>query len=219
MYLVPVTSNKKVGDISVTYLPIKQTCPNTCALKDKGCYAQSGNVNFQVIRLEKASNYKAYDIVRKEAREIIAYAKKNYKHKPLRLHVSGDARTNKSVKLLALAAKSWNNKVYSYTHAWRTVDRGSWGDVSILASVESIADAKEALTRGYAPAIVVASHFGSKAYVKDGVKIIPCPQQTVGVTCEKCKLCMNDKVLKDQNAAIAFAVHGVTKKRALTVIK
>ena len=220
MYLVPITTNKKVGDISVTYLPIKQTCPDTCALKDNGCYASMGNVGLQVMRLERlADRFKAYDIVRKEAREIVAYAKQNHNPKPLRLHVSGDARTNKSAKLLATAAKSWQNKVYSYTHAWKDVKRSSWGNVSVLASVESTSDAKLALKRGYAPAIIVASHASSKAYVKDGIKIIPCPQQTKDVTCDRCKLCMNDKMLRNQGAAIGFAVHGATKKRALTVIQ
>jgi len=52
------------------------------------------------------------------------------------------------------------------------------------------------------------------------VKIIPCPSQTRGITCEACKLCMNDKILKKNNAAIAFAVHGNRKSKvSLTVIR
>jgi hypothetical protein len=218
MYLVPNTENKKVGDISVTYLPIKQTCPDSCALKGTACYAENGYVGYTVRRLEEgAKHLSAYDVVRKEAREIIAYAPKS--NKPLRLHVSGDARTNKSAKLLSNAASYWKDKVYTYTHAWRDVERSSWGSVSVLASVENVEDAKKAMARGYAPAIVVSEHKNAKAYVKDGLKIIPCPQQTREVTCDKCGLCMNDSMLREQGAAIGFAVHGVMKKRALTVIK
>jgi len=219
MFVILNSNNAKIGNIAATYLPIKSTCPSTCALKDNGCYAQLGNVFFQVNRLEKLTEgKKAYDIVRAEAREIIAKGKLAH-GKTLRLHVSGDARTDKSAKLLSKAAKSWNGKVYTYTHAWRSVSRESWGEISVLASCESIEDAKRALKKGYAPSLVVKEHAGAKAYVQDGLKIIPCPSQTKGITCEKCNLCMNDKMLRDQNAAIGFAVHGSGSKRALKVIQ
>lgn len=220
MFLVVNSKNAKIGNIAATYLPIKQTCPDTCPLKDKACYAQLGNTGFQVIRLEKATKGQyAYDIIRKEAREIIAYGPKA-NGKPLRVHVSGDVRTAKTAQLLGRAASKWDGPVYSYTHAWRDIPRSVWGKhISILASCETISDAKQALKKGYAASIVVPEHKSDKAYIQDGVKVIPCPQQTREVTCEKCKLCMNDKVLKDQNAAIAFAAHGERKKVALTVIR
>jgi len=220
MFLVYNSENKKIGNVAATYLPIKQTCPNTCPLKDKGCYAQGGNVNFQVKRLEKMNEgLYSYDIVRKEAREISAFGPKA-NGKALRLHVSGDVRSPKAAYLLGVAAKKWDGKVYSYTHSWRNIPRSVWGEsISILASCESIEDAKQALERGYAPSIVVDTHKTDKAYFQDGIKVIPCPSQTRDVTCEQCKLCMKDNVLKEQNAAIAFAVHGSRKKHALTVIK
>jgi hypothetical protein len=219
MFLVVNSENKKIGNISATYLPIKQTCPSTCPLKNNGCYAQLGNVGFQNIRLQKKMDgMYAYDIIRKEAREIASYGPKA-NGKSLRMHVSGDVRTAKAAKLLGDAAKKWEGKVYTYTHSWRTIPRSSWEGISVLASCESIADAKEALKKGYAPSIVVSHHESDKAYIKDGIKVIPCPSQTRDVTCEKCRLCMNDTMLKEQNAAIAFAAHGARKKVTLTVIK
>jgi len=219
MFIVLNSSNSKIGNIAATYLPIKSTCPSTCALKDNGCYAQIGNVGFQVRRLERLTEgKKAYDIIRAEAREIIAKGKLA-NGKTLRLHVSGDARTDKSAKLLAKAANYWDGKVYTYTHAWRSVNRESWGAISVLASCENIEDAKAALKRGYVPSIVVSEHVGARTYMKDGVKVIPCPSQTKGITCEQCNLCMNDKMLLEQGAAIGFAVHGTSKKRALKVIQ
>lgn len=221
MFLVVNSANKKIGNIAATYLPIEKTCPKTCPLyQSKACYAMGGNVGLQVIRLEKLSKgQSAYDIVRKEAREISAFGPKA-NGKALRLHVSGDVRSPKAAYLLGVAAKKWDGKVYSYTHSWRNIPRSVWGEsISILASCESIEDAKQALERGYAPSIVVDTHKTDKAYFQDGIKVIPCPSQTRDVTCEQCKLCMKDNVLKEQNAAIAFAVHGSRKKVALTVIK
>lgn len=220
MFLITDTNNRKIGDIACTYLPIKQTCPESCALKDNGCYAQVGYVGFHMRRLEKKTeNMKAYDIIRKEAREIAAHGP-SAGGKALRLHISGDAKTEKTANLLRDAAKKWNGKVFTYTHAWRDVPRDAWGSVSVLASVENLRQASEAIDAGYTPAVTVATHpADGKAYYENGVKVIPCPQQTKGVTCENCKLCMNDSMLYRQGAAIAFAVHGVRKKRMLTVIQ
>lgn len=219
MFLVMKSQNAKIGNIAATYLPIEQTCPESCKLKNNGCYAKTSFAGIHNKRLENAhSGMYAYDIVRKEAREIIKNAHKS-KGQALRLHVSGDARTNGSAKLLANAAKHWNGMVYSYTHAWRDVSRKSWGKISILASCETIDDVKRAHKKGYAASLIVESHKDSKAYDIDGVKVIPCPSQTKDVTCEQCRLCMRDEVLHKQKAVIAFAAHGSGKKRMLTVLK
>src|ERR1700722_14782201 len=48
--------SKKVDS---TYTAIKQSCPNTCALKDEGCYAQTsfvGMVNYRNERRAKGQN-------------------------------------------------------------------------------------------------------------------------------------------------------------------
>lgn len=119
-----------------------------------------------------------------------------------------------------IAAKKWDGNVYTYTHSWQNIPRKAWGEsISVLASCESLEDARKALKKGYAPSIIVSHHESDKAYIKENIKIIPCPQQTREVTCERCKLCMKDGMLKYQNAAIAFAVHGSRKKVALTIIK
>ena len=223
MFVVLNSKNAKVGNIAATYLPVDKTCPNTCALKDNGCYAQSGNVGIHNIRLDKEvakrKRMSAYDIVRMEAREIIAKAEQS-KGKALRLHVSGDARTNASAKLLGKAALVWRGKVYSYTHAWRTVERASWGKVSILASCENVGQVAQAFARGYAASLVVDAHpADGKAFTVDGIKQIPCPAQTRDdVTCETCKLCMNDDKLVDMRACVTFAAHGVSRKKALKVL-
>jgi hypothetical protein len=146
----------------------------------------------------------------------------------LRLHVSGDSKTIKGTKLLASAIKRWKkrggNVAYSYTHAWRTVPRNEWKDISVLASVDSIKQVSAARKQGYAPALVVSEHISEKAYKVKGSKttFIPCPSQTKDVPCVKCRLCFNaDRLYKD-NMGIAFAAHGIHKneiKRRLTVIQ
>jgi hypothetical protein len=100
-------------------------------------------------------------------------------------------------------------KVWTYTHAWRTVARASWGDaVSVLASVETVSDAREAMARSYAAAVVVAPFEREGAYRIDGTTLVPCPQQTRGVTCRDCGLCRDDDRLRSAGLMIAFPAHG-----------
>mgnify|MGYP000857668461 CR=1 FL=1 len=219
MFLAFKSANAKLGDMAATYLPIKQTCPDTCALKETSCYAQTSFVGMHVKRLEKKfAGYKPNHLVYLESLEIKKVGPKA-KGKPLRLHVSGDVQSVKSVKHLANAAEKWDGPVYSYTHSWKNIPVKNWGKISVLASVENISDAAAALKAGYAPAIVVKHHEDEKAYMNNGIKIIPCPNQTRDVKCQKCGLCMNSNMLKEQNAAIAFSVHGVRKKNFLKVIQ
>jgi hypothetical protein len=67
----------------------------------------------------------------------------------------------------------------------------------------------------------VVSHHPAdgKAYNLAGVRWIPCPQQTRGVTCDACRLCFDADGLRDRGTGIAFAVHGSSGKRALRVIQ
>lgn len=225
--LVEKSQNVKIGNIAATYAPIEQTCPSSCELKDKVCYAQSSFVGIQNARLTKLARkgkYTARQLASIEARMIDEmssqdkYASGKKALPPLRLHVSGDSRTVSGTRALAAAAsrylKRGGKHVYSYTHAWKKVPRKNWGEVSILASVDSVAEADQAYNLGYVPALVVEKFESDKAFQIEGssLKFVPCPAQVFDdMTCEKCKLCMITDNLYQSKRAIAFAVHGVQK--------
>lgn len=222
--LVLASKNVKIGDVSATYASIEGSCPTDCAHRDSGCYAQLGNVGIHSIRLNKANDKRtrqdAREVARAEAREIKAAIAKGDDTRPLRVHVAGDCRTPAAAREIAGAVEGWRPPVWSYTHAWKRVAREDWGKVSVLASVDRAEDMDLAFSRGYAPAIVTETHpADGKAYTReDGIKVIPCPNQTRDVTCVQCGLCMNAGKLHAMRAAIAFSGHGVAKKR-LTVIR
>jgi hypothetical protein len=60
---------------------------------------------------------------------------------------------------------------------------------------------------GYAAAVVVAAFEGEGVYRIDGVTVLPCPQQTRGVTCRDCGLCRDDQRLRSARLVIAFQAH------------
>jgi hypothetical protein len=136
----------------------------------------------------------------------------------LRLHVVGDARTDVAARALGAAAERYSRrgnaprrgrKVWTYTHAWRTVARESWGNaVSVLASVETVREAREAMAKEYAAAVVVSAFEREAAYPIDGTIVVSCPNQTRDVTCRDCGLCRDDERLRSAGLVIAFQAHG-----------
>ena len=210
--LVIDSQNTKIGRrVAATYASIRASCPESCPLRDRGCYAQDGHVAFTVRRLDA----RARGALRAALDEVAAIDGVDVPDgRPMRLHVSGDSRTEDSARLVSNAAARWRQRgggpVWSYTHAWGTVRRSAWHDaVSILGSVDHLAQGRSALAAGYAPAAVTGPHAADgRAFDHEGVRWIPCPNQTRGITCEECRLCWNAEALHARGAGIAFEAHG-----------
>lgn len=217
--------------IDATYTSIKRTCPNTCSLKDTGCYAQTSFTGITTRRNDhRARGESPLDVARSEAKAIDDSYNGDAvpQGRALRLHVAGDSRTVKGTRVLNKAIARWKARgggsCWSYTHAWRHVPRKEWSNVSILASVENPQDVNQARTQGYAPAIVVGQFPTDKAFTVPGsnTTFIPCVNQTRGVGCSDCQLCFRADWLYETNRGIAFQAHGVYKdqmKRRLNVIQ
>jgi hypothetical protein len=232
-YVINSGNSKLMGSnkVDATYVSIKGSCPSSCELKEKGCYAQLGNVGIHVIRLDKeADGMTALQLARSEAKAIDNAYKGGTipENRDLRLHVAGESRTITGTKIINKAVGRWKNRggndCWSYTHAWRNVTREEWSNVSVLASIDSINDVEAARQQGYAPAIVVSEFASAKAFKMSGspTKWIPCPAQTKEVGCTNCRLCFDADRLYNGNFGIAFSAHGVKKnqiKRKLNVIK
>lgn len=215
------SGNAKTGAVAATYAaPV--TCPNDCPLKDGGgCYGECGVMNLHRLRLSRTL-LTAEQVILNEAKLI-----KNMSGKrPLRIHVVGDAKTDTMARTLAEAAEIYRGRhgqgIWTYTHAWRTVLRASFGLISVLASCELARDAWLAMARGYAAALLVEEHSSKKVYTYEGLQVLPCPAQTSeNVTCSSCGLCLRDNYLKQKELTIAFAMHGSVKrvKNTLTLLK
>lgn len=203
--------------VDVTYASTKASCSNKCPWFEAGCYALTGRVGMVNNKLN--DNASPHEVTLDEVSSINESwgGEKIPQGQCLRLHVSGDCKNSKDVEFLASACNNWikrgGDKVWSYTHFWRKVPRKSWGKVSILASVESYKDAKLAIKKSYAPAIVVPKFPNNKkSFVKNEIKFIPCPAQTFEkVTCLDCRLCFDVDKLLERNCGIAFESHGVQK--------
>jgi len=198
---VETSMNTKLGPISATYSS-QASCPRSCPWyrdnpDEAPCYANHGRSVYTTRRLNRSQERNAYRIALAEAKAIDGLTGDRL----LRLHVVGDCRTNASARVLGAAARRYS--------ARGNHPRSSWTDsVSVLASVERIHDAREAMKRGYAAAIVVGEFQQEQAYPVEGLTVIPCPNQTKGITCRECGLCRNDQRLRKGGLVIAFQAHG-----------
>jgi len=219
--------------VSATYASIEGTCPSTCKFKNGGgCFAESGITGKTVKQLDIESvMYSPEELAKIEYKALARLFRRGpipqdggrdgTKGRDLRLHVSGDCTSNTAAMYLAKAQEEWQARgggiVWTYTHAWRTVDRWAWGRIQVLASCETAQDVKEARERGYVPALVVREFISNKAHTLPGfgeTKLIPCPAETKNTTCVQCRLCFDTARLYDKNMMIGFAVHGRDGEKA-----
>jgi hypothetical protein len=210
-------SDPKLGPVAVTATPAEQSCPRSCALWD-ACYYRKGlhlgRVNRDLERRSK--NATPEEVAEAEA---IAISRLSGRH-PLRLHVGGDSTTPDAVRILRRATDRYRRRngqyIWTYTHAWAWLPRALWGTTSVLASVETLGDAAAAMAAGYAAAVTVERHPGARAWMAGDIRVIPCPEQTRGISCYDCRLCWDDGALLRRRAVIAFAMHGAGREAATT---
>jgi len=202
----------KAGEMSTTYAPI-QSCPDSCPFKSSGaCYGKSGPISWQ---WTKNGPGKGGSTVIAQSEAILI--EKLSGERPMRLHTLGDCRTPAAARIVAKAAETYiakhNQPVFTFTHAWRDVPRSAWGKISIIASCETPMEVVQARARGYATALVVTEHRQTTPYDHNGIKVIPCPQQTGKAShCNKCRLCFKADNLFKAGLSIAFHVHGPSIK-------
>jgi hypothetical protein len=216
---IELSANRKLGPVATTSVS-QVSCPQGCPWYDGGrhgspCYANNGFLGWSTAKLNGAEG-NHIDAAREEA-EVIQRLSGS---RPLRLHVVGDCKDTRSAQLVAKASHVYKAKhgepVWTYTHAWKQVSRKAWGDVSVLASCDTSGEVVQASAQGYATAIVVDYFESSKTYVRDGIKIVPCPQETGRIGfCTDCRLCFKDDLLRRANITIGFEAHsgGARKMR------
>lgn len=213
---VEKSRNSKTGLVSATYAPT-QTCPVACPFLNNGCYAQTSHTGIHAAKLRNNAKQVKTETPLKlaiEEAKAIRVLKGVY---DLRLHIIGDCKTSKSAEVLAKAAKEYSKKagkkVWTYTHAWREIPRQKFGDISVLASCETIKECKQAMERGYAASIVRIKPFkGTMPW--QGIKMTACKELSNGTKCNKCCICMNDKKLLKNNEVICFFPHGQKAEQA-----
>ncbi len=213
-----LTKDHDMRAVSVTRAA-KQSCP-PCPVAEI-CYADLGHAGIQSKRVTQAAaamKAEPWEIACAEAAAIKRLWPRD--GRPLRLHEVGDCPDEECAAVVSGAVEDAQAEgaglAWTYTHAWADIPREAWGDVSVLASCETLGDVEEAMDfHRYAAALVVASF--TEQHRKSGM--IQCPEQTgASPDCATCRLCMRDDLLLRKGRFIGFEVHGQRAKRGVALL-
>ncbi len=189
----------------------KQTCPNTCPLKDRGCYAKLSFTGIHWNKVSLAFNQLLAGLNKLPNKTIVRYG------------VAGDLpgigdriNSNQLDKLASIK----DVKIFAYTHKpvlnhkfakqnREAIQSARRKGMMINLSADSLQEADEFKKLNIAPVVVVLpTNAPDKIFTPNGNKIIACPQQRNSkITCQSCQLCM-----KDRSVIVGFKAHGAQAK-------
>lgn len=226
------SSNIKVGPIPVS-MSSKDTCPDACPLKAKGCYAGQGPMSWvwnQLSKGEMVRKGKTYK-VGMEWKAFVNQIKALPAGQLWRHNQAGDlAGKNDKINrrmLGSLVQANTGKNGYTYTHKPVLDEQGKESGANRLAihqankegfrinlSGNNLAHADKLKALGIGPVVtVLSSDFKEeKGMTPAGNRFIVCPAQTKGITCAQCKLCS-----KDRSVIVAFLAHGMAKNAVNTI--
>ena len=207
------SQNRKLGEnVRATYRKVGSTCPSDCRhLKNRSCYAMYGYVDISA----RKSDYSKSD-----GQMLKDYILDLPSGKLIRHHVSGDFMKPGGVvdddyidDMLEAHKERPDIKGWGYTHAWKDISPikiNSVRGLTINASCDSMEDAFE-VSNEWPSVVTVGEDFKSKEVSLNGdtKRVVVCPNQTSGLSCSDCRLCMK----KDRKSIVAFRVHGTGKAK------
>lgn len=200
------SANSKLGDVVATYRRVGPSCPQDCALLNKGCYAQRGLTGLQSAKSEARTDDFAHIL--------------NGKRDLVRHHVTGDVFKNDKLDadyVSSLIKFHHENPRYTgwlYTHRIQAWDAAGFtadtipSNLEVIASCDTEADVKYAVANGWKYARVTDD--SDKLTENEGwcpIDRLKAAGQSVSeikITCQSCKLCW-DKQYHQLN--IVFRKH------------
>lgn len=218
-HLTPVSSNAKTGPIPVS-TSNKDTCPDACPLKAKGCYASSGPTNLHWKAVSEGKRGADWEHFLLQVRAIRKGSL--WRHNQAG-DLPGDGVVIDGVKLVQLAKANKGRLGFTYTHYdvlhsshavtlsnRNSIEEANRLDFTVNLSGNTVNHADELKALNIAPVVCILPMGAPNVQVSPaGNKVVACPaEKSDKVTCASCGLCQ----LKDRDYIIGFRAHGVSKK-------
>ena len=204
---VRVSGNRKTGPIPVTNTSA-DTCPDSCALKGRGCYAETG-----------PTAWHWHKRTRLTLRELCRYIRTIPGGSLWRHNVAGDlpgeGEELDAAALAALARANRGRRGFTYTHKPATpanVDAmraATAAGFTINLSADNAAAADQLTAHGLPVVVVIPADAPKVSATPRGRKIVLCPAESSDrVTCANCGLC----AIADRPYLIGFKPKGARKR-------
>lgn len=209
------SANRKVGKIPVTTTTAK-TCPDECAFKDNGCYADNGPL---AMHWAKVTNGE-----RGDGWSTFIETVKTFKVGQLWRHnqagdCPGDGKRLDADACDELADANRGKRGFTYTHYPVLTDAHNAAVVKrmndkgfvVNLSANNVKHADALYDLGIGPvATVLPETQTTNTVTPKGRKVVVCPATIKDdVSCATCQLCA-----RMRDAIIGFPAHGTTKRKA-----
>ena len=223
------SQHAKTGSIAITY-STKDNCPNSCPLKDAGCYASAGyhtNLLWDRITSGEPATWhsdKAPQTIAQHVAAIRELPRSTY----LRLNIGGDlpiddaSRGNLKADQWLRLADAAPTTAGTYTHHRLTADNVevlramAKSGLTVNVSADGMADAVAKRAKHALPTVAtVPEDFRSTTHGEQ--RFVQCPATIKGSSVQ-CASCGGSKgplcARADRDYIVAFPVHGAKNKEA-----
>lgn len=215
VYLTAQSRNRKTGPIPVSTTS-SDTCPDSCALKNKGCYASYGHLSIHWRKINNGERGLTYD-------QFLVSISSLPKGQLWRHNQAGDLPgSGDDLDVFALADLVRANKGkrgFTYTHkpmttatSRKAVAAANRNGFTINLSADNLVMADELADLDIAPVVVILSSATGKKNptTPKGRTVVVCPASyRKDITCATCGLCQH----KDRKTIVGFPAHGPAKRK------
>jgi len=200
---VRVSQNVKTGPMPVVYSS-RATCPDSCAHKGNGCYAETGPISWQWRRVDTQGV--DLDALCESIRTIPRGSLWRY---GVAGDLPGPGDTLDRVALGKIVRANRGRRGFTYTHKLSDLDairEATKQGFTVNVSADSVQLADRYYSLGLPVTVVVPRDAPEVTYTPEGVRVVVCPAQIrQDVTCQSCGLC----AVADRRVIVGFRAHGV----------
>ena len=209
--LTPKSKNEKTGAMPVS-TSTKEWCPDSCPLKEAGCYAKYGHTGMHWNLVTAATRGTDWN-------EFCARVEAMPENTGIWRHdVAGDLPAENGIvdsgMMRSLIGANRGKGGFTYTHHDPAANaeiilEANHNGFTINLSSNDVVEADELAALAIAPVVTLLPTASAKVtYTPAGRKVVRCPAETSEkVTCQSCRLCQ-----KTDRPIIGFTPHGSGKK-------
>jgi len=226
VHLTVKSSNVKTGPMPASTSGAS-TCPDSCPLKSKGCYAKGGPLGMHWQKVSRADRGTVWDSFLDQIRALPNG--QTWRHNQAG-DLPGDNNAIDPGLLSELVRANRGRNGFTYTHKpvldsqpgpvrsnRASVARANRDGFTINLSANGLRHADELAALNVAPVVtILPPGVESNTVTPGGRKVVVCPAQVRdGVTCATCRLCSRSS----RSAIIGFIPHGSARRAAGAVAK
>lgn len=210
------SANAKTGPMPVTTTE-RASCPDSCAYKNNGCYAESGPLR---LHWNKVSDGRADAEWHQTMAKIKALPDGTLWRHNQAGDLPGHGDAIDAIKLRELILANKGRKGFTYTHKPLNranaflIQEANDNGFTVNLSANDLSHADELAETGLPVCVVLPEDQMTATETPNGRKVAICPAVlSDDVSCASCGVCQ----LKDRKAIIGFPAHGTGKRKASAI--